>query len=251
MWVWGRGAAGGGARSCKPKGGASVWRLVARAARAPAPFPTLGNACEPCGPRHTREGRCWRAACAGRGRARVALGARFCLFGVWHAPAPRAPLARTQRAAPGCAPGRRRGRWLQRGRGVGAQRVHPAHGAVRLPREAHLPTPTPPPQERQADWLLRAYGPAGAVPVPVLLDYLRAELATTAEAADETDAAPLGFSVPPAQPLHPQHVQQQQQQQPPDDGMDAVPVVDVAAGKHPRPSPGGRRGGGGGGAFGV
>ena len=35
-------------------------------------------------------------------------------------------------------------------------------------------------QERQADWLLRAYGPDGAVPVPVLLDYLRAELASRA-----------------------------------------------------------------------
>lgn len=111
--------------------------------------------------------------------------------------------------------------------------------------------PLPPTQERQADWLLRAYGPSGAVPVPVLLDYLRAELSTTAEAADSPVDATLGFSVPQPLHLHAQAQLSQQQQPPPDDGMDAVPVVDVAAGKHPRPSPGGRRGGGGGGAFGV
>lgn len=106
-------------------------------------------------------------------------------------------------------------------------------------------------QERQADWLLSAYGPAASVPVPVLLDYLRAELATTAEAADApvtpADAAALGLLPPGALPLAPQPLQPQQ---PPtaalDDGMDALPVD-----KHPRPSPGGRRGGGGGGAFGV
>ena len=89
------------------------------------------------------------------------------------------------------------------------------------------------PQERQADWLLRAYGPSGAVPVPVLLDYLRAELSTTAEAADSPVDATLGFSVPQPLHLHAQAQLSQQQQPPPDDGMDAVPVVDVAAGQAP------------------
>ena len=104
----------------------------------------------------------------------------------------------------------------------------------------HRPRPTSSLlQERQAEWIARDYGHAGAVPAAVLLDYLRAELAATAEAADTAPGPP---PPPPFAAAH-AHVTLAP---PPHDAvaMDDDPL----ALKPPRPSPGGRRGGGGGGS---